>query len=373
MLHIDLPTRSEIEALSAVRAEPCVSIYLATTPLTQDAQADRIALKNLMREAAAQLEAAGTPKRSIWPIEEAVDYLIADDEFWAYQANSLAIFATPERTRTFRLPNRLESMVQVSDRFHINPILRAVTFRQDAYVLAISKGALRLVEVSADLPPHEVSVPGLPRDMNDAIGRRSHTERTGAMTSGESSSEHALLTRYARAADHALRPILSGHERPLIVAASEPLASIYPAVCSYPHVASRVIDGNPDRVPDHALAAAAREVLDGIHADALAEVASLFSARDGQGRATGDIAVAARAATWGAVDTLVVDMDAVRPGTVGDEDGAVTFADGPSASSYGVVDEIAGRALRSGARVLAARRGDIPGGGELAAILRYTI
>ena len=48
MLHIDLPSRSEIESLVAFRGSPAVSLYLPTTPLTQDAQADRIALKNLL-------------------------------------------------------------------------------------------------------------------------------------------------------------------------------------------------------------------------------------------------------------------------------------------------------------------------------------
>jgi len=63
----------------------------------------------------------------------------------------------------------------------------------------------------------------------------------------------------------------------------------------------------------------------------------------------------------------------VVPGTVADEDGAVTFADAASATSYGVIDEIARRALGSGATIVAARAGDIPGCGALAAILRYPV
>ena len=42
-------------------------------PLTQGAQADRIELKNLAKQALAQLDAAGVPKRQVWPIESAVD------------------------------------------------------------------------------------------------------------------------------------------------------------------------------------------------------------------------------------------------------------------------------------------------------------
>lgn len=372
MLHIDLPSRAEIEKLAAHRASPTVSIYLRTTPLTREGHGDRIELKNLLKEAVAQMEAADTPKRSIWPIEESVNGLLEDEAFWAEQANSLAVFASGERLVTFRLPNRLTNMVEVSDRAHLKPLLRAVTFPHNAYVLAISIGHCRLVEINADMPPNEVKVPGMPKTFNDALGKRSHLEQ-GTMGKTGSMSESALLTRYARVVDQALRPFLAGHERPLIVAASEPLATIYRSVSSYPHTAAQVIAGSADHMPDHELQAPARAILDEIYADRLRELGELFAVREAQGRATGDIAQAARAATFGAVDTLIVDMDEVVHGTISEEDGAVTFVDAPCAGSYGVVDEIATRTLRAGGTVLSARRADMPGGGSLAAILRYAI
>ena len=60
MLYVDIPTRADIQRLGAVRAAACVSIYLPTTPLTQDAQADRIALKNLAGSAIEQLRTLRT-------------------------------------------------------------------------------------------------------------------------------------------------------------------------------------------------------------------------------------------------------------------------------------------------------------------------
>lgn len=372
MLHIDLPTRAEILRLSEVRAAPAVSIYLATTPVTQNAQADRIALKNLVAEAISQLTAADMPKRTIWPIESALAEIIDDDGLWAHQANSLAIFVTPDATRTYRLPSKLKSSVHVSDRFHIKPLLRSCTFPHEAYVLAIGMGAVRLIEVTADLPPHAVAVSGLPKDMSDALGRRGHGTKDIPGRTGESTSEHALMTRYSRSVDAALRPILSGYESPLIVAATEPLASIYRAVSSYPHTADEVISGSADHTPDHELAASARSILDGIYAAEIDTLKALYAEREAQNRATIDIERAARAATFGAVDTIMVDMDVTVPGTV-DADGNVTFGEVDDAETYGVVDEIVSRALAAGARVVAARKDDIPGGGALAALLRYAI
>jgi hypothetical protein len=371
LLYVDLPTRAEILQLAGIRAEPAVTIYLATTPQTDAAQADRIALKNLAKEAISQLKEADTNKRSIWPIEEAIAEIESDDTFWAHQANSLAILVTPDSLRTFRLPSRLESSVHVSDRFHLKPLLRAVTFGQNAYVLAIGMGAVRLIEVSPDLPPHPVSVSGLPKNMADAIGRRSHTERKQQGGSGEATSENALMARYARTVDEALRPILSGHERPLIVAAAEPMASIYRSVSSYAHTAAEALGGSADHTADHVLGSEARAVLDRLHAEQITDLAELYTTREAQGRATTDIAQAARAATFGAIDTLIVDINTTIPGVVDEETGAVTFADKDSAVTYGVVDEIVSRSLRSGAHIVASRKDDVPGKGALAAILRY--
>ena len=56
-----------------------------------------------------------------------------------------------------------------------------------------------------------------------------------------------------------------------------------------------------------------------------------------------------------------------------EETGAVTLDAAGDAINYGVVDLIARRAWLNGGKVLAVRRDDIPGGGSLAAILRYAL
>jgi Bacterial archaeo-eukaryotic release factor family 8 len=139
--------------------------------------------------------------------------------------------------------------------------------------------------------------------------------------------------------DEALRPVLSGHDRPLIIAATEPMLSIYRSVSSHAQTAAAGIGGSADHTADHVLATEARGVLDQLHAAEIAELGALFTQREAQGRATTDVAQAARAATFGAIDTLIVDIDVTLPGSVDDETGAVTFSDVDDAVTYGVVDE----------------------------------
>ena len=86
---------------------------------------------------------------------------------------SLAIFVTPTSILEFRLPNDLEDHVSVADRFAITPLLRALTFPNAALVLAISQNGARLIEVTADRPAEEVTVPGMPQDAASAVGLES--------------------------------------------------------------------------------------------------------------------------------------------------------------------------------------------------------
>lgn len=59
MLYVDIPTSADILTLTSHQGEACVSIYLRTTPVTQETRGGRIELKNLAKQAAHQLLGGG--------------------------------------------------------------------------------------------------------------------------------------------------------------------------------------------------------------------------------------------------------------------------------------------------------------------------
>ena len=157
-----------------------------------------------------------------------------------------------------------------------------------------------------------------------------------------------------------------------MLAAAEPLASTYRSVNSYPHLDAATIEGNPEAMTEAQLGDRARAVLDGIYRDELTGWRTLFEARANQGRATTDIAQAARAATVGAVDSMLMDIDETLPGRIA-EDGAVVFAEQLTATNYDLVDELATRVFTAGGRVIGVRKAGIPRAAVLAAMLRYPV
>ena len=51
MWHLDIPSESELRALAAINGPAVVTIYMPTTPISQDAAAEALGLHNLVKEA----------------------------------------------------------------------------------------------------------------------------------------------------------------------------------------------------------------------------------------------------------------------------------------------------------------------------------
>jgi len=357
--------------LAGVRSDACVSIYVASTPQTQHIGVTKLALGNLIKEALKQVEDAHLEKRRRNELAEHCNDLLADDRFWAVQANSLAVLVTADIIRTYRLPNVLQPSVQVSDRFHLKPLLRSITFSQQAFVLALAEIGPRLIKMYSDLPAEDVNIKQLPDDAGSATGRATVNDRSASGRIQGSEGQKVLLKQYARQIDAAIRPIVSGSREPMIIAAAEPLMSIFRSICTYPEIVSKGINTSPGDLTAAQLADAARPILDEVYAGEINAFRTHYDTRFGQARATADISQAARAATFGAIETLLVDIDKIVHGTIDEDSGQLTLSDNLSAHSYDVIGEVAGRALFTGAKVMGVRAADIPGGGSFAATLRY--
>jgi len=391
MLHIDIPTLAEFKALAQIKGETCVSLYLPTSPLADNIRANRIAFKDLAREALAQLREAGADKRKIAVFEERFDHLaglehdVQDedkirklqrakpdsfDTFWHHQAHGLAVLSTPGLMRMFRLPNSPKPLAEVADRLHLTPLIRAMTSPHDIFVLALAEESVRLIHAFANFPPVRLQIPDLPGNAEQATRRPSFHVRAPRGRLQNLEGEKVLLHKYVRKVEQAIHNVFAGLNTPLVVAAEEPLASMYRSLNSYPGLADEMIEGNPDQKTDAELEDAAIPILDRLYSREVKAAIALYDQLKPR-RATTDVSYAAHAATAGAIEQLLVDLDAVVPGLVSDVDGSVIYSASDDAETYSVVDEVARRALSTGARVLGARREELPDRAPLTAILRY--
>jgi hypothetical protein len=99
------------------------------------------------------------------------------------------------------------------------------------------------------------------------LAERSHSSCRGP---------EVLLRQFARNIDKALRPLLTGSGIPLVLAAAEPLASVYRSVNTYTGLAEATIEGSPEAITDAELGERARTVLDGLYREELGAVDSML-------------------------------------------------------------------------------------------------
>ena len=366
MWNLDIPSESELRLLAAISAPAVVTIYMPTTPTTQDATSEAMAMHNLVKEAMTEVrQRPELPRGDDDYIEVQLLDLVDDDDFWAHQSHGLGVITTPDGQWTFRLPHRPNAQVHVDDKAHLIQLI-AATAAQDAHVLCLSEGEVRLIDVAADLPPKEVKVAGMPSDAASAVGKSSLKDRSPSGRLVGSEGKRVRIRQYARLVDDALMPLLRGDERPLVLIATEPIYSIFRQVCSAPTLVAHGVEANADKWSLPQIADAVKPVLVQHAAESDVALATLVDERRGQRRATTDLADIARAATISAVATLIVDREYDERGTIGDDGSLRLDPAGPV-----IAEELARRVVANGGQVLALAADRLPGGAPVTAVLRY--
>src|SRR5699024_8909091 len=166
-----------------------------------------------------------------------------------------------------------------------------------------------------DLRAHKLDVSNMLSSDEEVSSRASNKKYTGTGQRHGSQSENFHLPRYLRLVDAALRPVVQGSDKPLILATTKQLENLFRSISVIPTV-DEAITGNPERLSASELAEAARPVLDAYYAELVKAFHALYDERSGQQRTTTDISDAARLATFGGIDKLLIDMDSVVDGFI---------------------------------------------------------
>lgn len=376
-MSIDIPTREDFVELSQHRSGGSVSLYLSSgaggdsQPVVRDTEAARLALRSATAQALSQLDDIGVAQADRDTISNAVESLERDRNFWGSQARTIAVFVSPELIRAFRLRNELPAHSAVGDRFDIGPLLRATAFGHSCYVLALTEGDVRLLFLGADASSKQIELPGLPDDVADALdttvtdGRFDRRRADGAL------GPKIEQRRYCSAVQQAVLDVIGDSDLPLLLAASSDLEPAYREVNSYRSLLEQGIYANPSSLSLQELEKRGRKLLEQHSEDELASWRENFGTLRANGRASSQLSDVAKAASAGLVDTLLFDLASTEEGSI-DEGGRITIADVPGPTTYGLVDEIAVRALRTGGTVKAVRREDLPDNTSIAATFRST-
>ena len=291
MLTADIPTPADLLELIDHRHPVSVTLTIASSPLPSDHERVALGLRNAIDEAERQiatLELSRSEAIEAARVVEELRGLLDDPEFWEQQSRSLVVLAAPGRVQAHRLANTVTDHVAVGDRFDTGALLRSVAFPNRAFVVLLSQGSARLVEIGPDHRPREHTL-DLPDDHAMMLEKTTTDGQADIPRADGATGDRIERERYARAVEVLVRPIVPD-DVPVILAAATDLVPAYRAVNTHPLLLEDGISAHPESLDDETLSAAVREILDAQHAQELADWREHLGTQQAEGLGSSDLA-----------------------------------------------------------------------------------
>lgn len=387
---MDLLNPPALKSLIAQQGKWCVSLYIPMHRVGREQQQNPIRLKNLLAQAETRLLANGLRRPDVQKLMRPAEELLWNREFWQHQGDGLAIFLTNDFYKVYRLPVDFEELLMTGNSFHIKPLLPCLGRGIKFYALAISLHNVRLFEANADtLSEIELN---FPTSIEEAL-RMDDPEKYLNLHSGSISMSEAKggggifhghniaddekknILRFFQSVNQGLNDLLEERTIPMVLAGVDYLLAIYREANSYQNLLEDGIIGNPDRQDVKELHEKAWQIVKPIFEESKKKAFEKFEQFSGQqsDRATSDLKAAVKAATFGQMETLFVPLNRQKWGRYDAQKDKVILENEPGPNSEDLLDYAAAQTLLNSGQVFAVPPEQVPGGGEIAAILRYTV
>lgn len=239
-----------------------ISIFLPThrISLPHNLKADRVRMKNAIRDVVATLEQEKLDPSEIKNYVEKLHELHADEDFWRFRDNGLAIYATKNKLAYFDLPIEIKTSVHIGDNFIISPLLTTTKGKYSYYLLDLNSEQPRAF-IANQSEINQILEDVMPGAMEQALRideyqqTLQHGTSRGAEHDGhhhghgaEKDNKYKDLVRYYRLVDSKLdKHLLNKSSLPLILAADSRTADIFKKVSKYKFINNEFLEGNFQR------------------------------------------------------------------------------------------------------------------------------
>lgn len=385
---MDILNPADLKSLIAHQGKWSISLYMPSQRVGNEQQQNPIRLKNLLAEAETRLLANGLRRPQVEKLMRPAEQLLWDAGFWQHQSDGLAIFLSDGFHVIYRLPVQFNELAVVSNSFHIKPLLPCLGRGIKFYVLALSLNNVRLFQANADTM-NEVAL-NFPTSKEEALWmdepQKHLNMHSGSVSMGEGQGgagifhghdpqdeEKTNILRFFRVVNDGLNAMLEDKNVPMVLAGVEHLLSIYREASTYQNLLKDSVPGSPDRENPKELHEQAWKIVRPIFEESQKKAFEKYEQLDGQknGLATSDLASAVKAATFGQVETLFVPLGEQKWGRYDAQNNRVILESEPSAENEDLLDLAAAETILNSGQVFAVPREQLPGDGDLAAILRY--
>jgi hypothetical protein len=373
-------TGNELKELIEKQEGLSVSIFMPTHRKGTETQQNQIRYKNMLRKAEEKLiESELRPPEIKEFLRPAYD-LAGDIPFWQNQSDGLAMFVSPLSFNFYLVPINFEELVIVTNRFHIKPLMPAVSGDIEFYILAITQKKVRLIQCS-QYRAEEVDLKNIPENIAESFRfdliekefqfhTRMHSAAFQGHGGGIDDPKDDVL-RYFKQVDKGLNTLIKSKHAPLVFAGVDYLYPIYKEASTYPYLMEKAISGSPEGISADELHDDAWPLVEPFFEKEKEEAIKQYKDLRGTGRASIDIKEIVQAAYHGRIGTLFVSVGMQKWGRYNPDTDEVTLRESANLNCADLLDFSAMQTLSNGGVVYAVAPHEVPDKAPMAAIFRY--
>ena len=168
---MDVLERDYSAVLLAEHEPPCLSLYQPTHRHHPENQQDPIRFRNLVKSLEASLRqkyASRDARQLLAPFQALAD----NREFWLHTLDGLAVLATLELFKVYRLQRPVPELAVVAGSFHTKPLLRILQSADRYQILGLNRHQMRLFEGNRDAVDEIEPSPEVPCTIAGVVGGR---------------------------------------------------------------------------------------------------------------------------------------------------------------------------------------------------------
>jgi hypothetical protein len=378
-------SKDELKSLMAKQEGLCISMFMPTFRTGTETQQNQIRLRNLLRLAEEKLLATGCRPQEAKMFLEPVQGLVGNVIFWKRQSDGLAIFLSQDLFRYYCLPALLDELIIVADRFHVEPLLPALSGDDRFYILTLSQNEIHLLEGTRQ-NIREIEIDTIPRNLAEALQYDEPEKQIrfhrGASRGGDRSSmisghgadledNKENILKYFRQIDKGLHDLLKDEKVPLVLAGVDYLFPIYREANTYTHLMDEGITGNPKGVSMEQLHRQAWSIVNPYFLKTQKDAIAQYRQSSGTGLTSSEIREIVQAAYHGRVGLLFITKGYRQWGIFDPATNKVDLSQITEPGGEGLPDFAAIQTFLNGGAVFVLDQAEMPDEAPMAAIFRY--
>ncbi len=252
--------KQDIKQLIAVPSDSlAISIFIPTHRISMphNLSPDRIRMKNSIRDVVTYLETQNTSSDDIKQYVKKLHELHADENFWKYRDNGLAVYAQKGMMTYYDLPLEIDPSVHIGKNFIITPLLASADDNYRYFLLELNLESPRLFLASQSYIEQilETEMPGklemaLRIDEHNVQSKHGNPKNTKQNVNhgdinGVTDPKNKDIDKYYRIIDATLQGHATKNSNlPMIIAADTHAIDKFRSISKYRYIADQRLEGN---------------------------------------------------------------------------------------------------------------------------------